>query len=395
MSQLAWAVAGSATVALAAVTAYALSLRARLGQAAAQATTADARTAEQALEERTRERELLLRTLLDASPLAIVCYADAGRILFANSPASRLFFEDQPAEGKNFLRLVSTGPVAFRHALLGASDEIASFDIEGQRETYNFVRRTFPFNGEPHTLLVVRHITREVTRHELDVLKRVVRLLSHEVNNSLAPVSSLVHSARQIIKTGERIDRLERVFTTIDERTKHLAQFIASYAALARLPKPAPRELEWEPVLARLRAMYPEARLTAAEGARGYFDPAQLEQALINLLKNGSEAGGPADAVELHVQALEDGATELLVLDRGLGFSGEALENAVLPFFTTKPGGSGVGLALVREVVDAHAGQLVLGARADGGAVVTVRLPGAKKQGQTGESLARLTLTRA
>jgi len=337
-------------------------------------------------------REVLLRTLLDAGPLAIVFYSDTGRIVFANRAASRMFFEEQPAEGKNFLRLVSSGPPAFRPALLGASDEVASFDIDGQRETYQFVRRTFAYDGEPHTLLVVQHVTREVARGELDVLKRVVRLLSHEVNNSLAPVSSVVHSARQILKSGERMDRLERVFNTIDERAQHLSEFIAGYAALARLPKPVPRDVAWDEVLSRLRVLYPHVRMTAPEAARGYLDQAQVEQALINLLKNASEAGGPPDEVALEVSPLADGGADVRVLDGGTGFSSDALENAVLPFYTTKSGGSGVGLPLVREVAEAHRGHLMLGARPSGGAIVTLRLPGRK----VSESpTARLTLTRA
>jgi two-component system, NtrC family, nitrogen regulation sensor histidine kinase NtrY len=160
------------------------------------------------------------------------------------------------------------------------------------------------------------------------------------------------------------------------------------------LPRPAPHDLEWEPVLARLRTLYPDARFVASQGARGYFDPAQLEQALINLLKNASEAGGPLDEVALEVRSLELSGAEIRVLDRGQGFSADALENAVLPFFTTKPGGSGVGLALVREVVDAHRGQLTLSRREGGGAVVTLYLPG-KREPTAKESLARLTLTRA
>jgi two-component system nitrogen regulation sensor histidine kinase NtrY len=340
------------------------------------------------------EREQLLRSLLDASPLAIVLYSDVGRIVFANEPARQLFFEGRSAEGQNFLRLVSSGPEAFSAALLSQSDELASFDIDGQRETYQFVRQTLTHAGEAHTLLLVRHVTREVARQELEVLKRVIRLLSHEVNNALAPVSSLAHSARQILKTGERLERLESVFGTIDERARHLSQFIAGYATLARLPAPNPTELALESLLSRLRHLYPDVRIQAAPDARGYFDPAQLEQALINLIKNAREAGGPPDEVAVEVSG-SAGATDIRVLDRGAGFSAEALKSAVLPFFTTKPGGSGVGLALVREVVEAHGGQLRLGAREGGGAAVTLRLPGQRTPSTQAEARARLTLTRS
>lgn len=243
-------------------------------------------------------------------------------------------------------------------------------------------------------MLVVRQLTREVARHEIEVLKRVVRLISHEVNNSLGPVSSLVHSARQIVKSGERIERLERVFQTVDERAKHLAQFIAGYAALAKLPRPQPLDVDWSGLLARLRTLYPEAQLVAREGARGHFDPVQIEQALINLLKNANEAGGPPSEVSLQVQTQADGSSLVNVADRGKGFPMQALEQGFLPFFTDKPGGSGVGLTLVREIVDAHLGQLTLATQSGGGALVSLRLPGRAAPLDV-STRKRLTLTRA
>lgn len=366
-----------------ATAAWALRLRAQLRERV---------TLQQSSERKATERELLLRTLLDASPLAIVFYADAGRIVYTNQSAQRIFFEGEAAEGQNFLRLVASGPAQFRPALLAALDEIVGFDIAGQRQTYHFSRRIIAYGNEPHTLLLVRELTREVARHELEVLKRVVRLISHEVNNSLAPVSSLVHSARQIVKAGERLERLDRVFHTIDERAKHLADFIAGYAALARLPRPQPQEVDWEHLLTRLRALYPQANMSAKAGSRAYFDPGQMEQALINLLKNANEAGGSLADVSLEVVCLDAGGAEVRISDRGRGFSAEGLQNALLPFYTTKAGGSGVGLALVREIVDAHGGYLTLGDREGGGALVTLRLPG-RSAPVDPSTRARLTLT--
>lgn len=343
-------------------------------------------------EQRNSERELLFQTLLDASPAAAVFYADAGRIVYANQFARHLFFEDQAAEGRNFLQLVANGPAAFRSALLGSDDVIASFELEGQRETYHFSRSTFDYLGELHTLLVVRQLTREVARHEIELLKRVVRLISHEVNNALAPMSSLVHSARLVLRSGARFERLERVFETIEERAQHLGTFVAGYAALSKLPKPQPRTGEWAPLLSRLAVLYPGARIACSSDARGTFDAVQIEQALINLLKNASEAGGPLDEVALTVDDGLDGGSVLTVSDRGAGFSEQALQQGILPFFTSKVGGSGVGLTLVREIVDAHRGQLTLGTQAGGGAVVSIRLPGPVPAEPA--TRARLTLTR-
>jgi signal transduction histidine kinase len=350
--------------------------------------------AEHARQGEERASEALLRTLLDASPLAFILCTEGGRIVVENAAARRLFFEGQSAEGQNFLRLVANGPAELQGALLGASDEIVGLTVDGQHETYHFARRSFEHLGQPHTLLVVRPMTREVTRHDLEVLKKVVRLLSHEVNNSLAPISSLIHSARLILGSGERLERLNKVFDTVEERSRHLAAFIAGYARLARLPRPAPRTLEWGALLARLAVLYPEAKLDAPAGAEGFFDPGQLEQVLINLLKNANESGGPFDAVRVEVSPHADGAAELCVLDRGKGFTPESLEHALLPFYTTKPGGSGVGLALVREVVHAHGGRLTLGSQPGGGAAIRVWLPGPRARPDLDDA-ARLTLTRA
>lgn len=336
----------------------------------------------------------LLHALLDASPVALVLCADSGRIVLDNAAARRLFFADQSAEGQNFLRLVANGPSEFQNVLLEASDQLVGLHIEGQYESFHFSRRKLSYLGEPHTLILVRSMTREVAAHDIDVLRRVVRLISHEVNNSLAPVSSLVHSARMIVASGERLERLDRVFDTVEERSRHLAEFIAGYAGLARLPRPAPRSLEWKSLLDRLSALYPEAQLTAPDGSQGYFDPGQLEQALINLLKNAYESGGAREAVRLDVTPLEGDATELKVLDRGRGFTADALEHALLPFYTTKPGGTGVGLALVREIVHAHGGRLTLGGHEGGGAAIRVWLPGPGR-GSDLENRTRLTLTRA
>jgi nitrogen fixation/metabolism regulation signal transduction histidine kinase len=340
-----------------------------------------------------RIRVRVLSVVADSVPDAVVLFSDVGTIQYSNPVARDLFFEGQIPEGQNFIRLVSAAAAPLREALLGETDRFFSLDVEGRLESYHLSRRTFVVDGEPHTLLVVKYMTREIHRREVEVLQRVVRVISHEVNNSLAPISSLMHSARIMATNFGHADRYQRVFDTIDERASHLRTFLEGYAALARLPRPRCAETSWSPLLAQVATLYPDMKLPEAPALPGWFDGAQIEQVLINLLKNAREAGSPPADVELAIVTHPDGASEIEVLDRGQGFSPEAMQNAVLPLYTTKVGGSGMGLALCREVAEAHGGSLDVGNRSDGGASIRVRLAG-RAQRKTDLTRSRLTLTR-
>lgn len=334
-------------------------------------------------------------TIADSNPDAVLFFTDSGQIRYANSTARELFFEGREPSGQNFLRLVASAPLPLREALLGESDRLFSIETEGQRETFHVSRRSFVLGDELHTLLIVKHLTREISRREVEVLKRVIRVISHEVNNSLAPVSSLVHSARKIAQGPDPSVKLTRVFDTIEERTRHLATFLEGYANLARLPPPRPRRVQWERFLAQLAELHPKVRLPPPPAEPGIFDPVQVEQVLINLFKNAAEAGDGGAEIELTARVEATGETELRVRDHGPGFSDEALKSALLPLYTTKARGSGMGLALCREIVEAHGGSINLSNAPGGGGVVTVRLPGRGREDSAPQlSCSRLTLTR-
>jgi two-component system nitrogen regulation sensor histidine kinase NtrY len=226
----------------------------------------------------------------------------------------------------------------------------------------------------------------------VEVLKRVVRVISHEVNNSLAPVISLIHSARLIAKNPEHAGKLERVFDTVEERARHLKTFLDGYATLARLPKPRAKQVEWSAFLPQLAALYPQVKWPEPPKTPAFFDPTQVEQVIINLIKNATETGS-AD-VEVRLVTHADGATEIDVLDRGPGFGAEALKNALMPLYTTKASGSGMGLSLSQEITEAHGGSIGVSNRPDGGAWIRVILPG--RSPSNGDiTRSRLTLTRA
>jgi two-component system nitrogen regulation sensor histidine kinase NtrY len=338
------------------------------------------------------QRERLLRTVVENAPMAIVLYGHTGRLSYSNAEARELFFEGRSLTGENFLRLLDRAPEPLRQGLLTETDALFTVEQDGESGTYHLAKRHFELENEPHTLLMVKHLTPELGRQEIEVWKKVIRLINHELNNSLAPISSMVHSARLIAKNPEQLPKLERVFDIIEERSAHLAAFLEGYARFARLPRPRLERVPWGQFLEGIRMLYPALELRDPPSVDGYFDAGQIQQALINLLKNAFEASSEASSVELSVSLGDNGGATVTVADRGTGMSDEVLKNALLPFFSTKEKGTGLGLALCREIVEAHRGKLRLARREGGGIVVSLSLPGrqAPVAGRTG----RLTLTR-
>lgn len=307
-------------------------------------------------------------------PVALLLFAADGVIRFANGRAERLLFAGVSPIGKNFLRIVDLAPPQVRHALLGQSDALLLLEGEGERETFQLLRREIVVDGELHTLLLVNPLTREVSRREIEVLKKVISVISHELNNSLATIGSLIGSAHYIVDHPEHLPKLAGVLRGIEARTQHLQRFLGEYAALSRLPAPRPAEVAWAPLLGRIAEMFPDITCESPPASTAWFDELQVEQAAINLIKNALEAGGPASEVQLVIRERPD-AVELGVADRGAGFSKEALQHGLLPFYSTKQGGNGVGLALCREVAEGHGGSLRIKAREGGGSAVYLVLP--------------------
>jgi signal transduction histidine kinase len=199
--------------------------------------------------------------------------------------------------------------------------------------------------------------------------------VNHELNNSLAPIRSLAHTARTALDHPEHRHRLEEIFEAIEERVDHLAGFLDGYAAFARLPAPRKQPVVWGDLLDRVRPLCPFTVEPPLPEAPALLDPSLMEQVLINLVKNARESGGPADEVTVSVGQAADGGSVLRVLDRGRGMGEDELRRALVPFYTSKPEGTGLGLPLSSEIVEAHGGRLQLENREGGGLVVTCRLP--------------------
>jgi nitrogen fixation/metabolism regulation signal transduction histidine kinase len=322
------------------------------------------------------QRERLIRTVADAVSAAIVLLDGPGRIVYANGTARDLFFEGQDLQGHNFLTLLAQAPAPFREALLGSEDSLFSVEAPDGPEVYHLAKRHFELNGEEHLLVTVKHVTREIRRQEVDVWKKLIRVISHELNNSIAPIASLVASARLLARGPDCASKLERVFDTIEDRSRHLSAFLEGYAKLARLPNPRRQRIRLGEMLEKLRALWPDATVSGPADAFGFFDPVQVEQALINLVKNAEEAGGPRAEIRIDVAPLEGEGIGLTVSDRGAGMTDEVMRSALLPFYSTKERGTGVGLPLCREIVEAHGGKLRIETREGGGTRVACSIPG-------------------
>ena len=322
------------------------------------------------------QRELLLDTVVQHSPTALVLTDATDRIVYANLAARHLFNDGKSPAGLRFNDLLDACPEAMRHALAASEDSLFGVEMGEDEEYFHLSRRDFRLQGRPHQLYLVQRITRELSRQEVAVWKRVIRVISHELNNSLAPISSLAHSGAELARRND-LERLPRVFEGIGERVRHLHQFTAGYASFAKLPQPNPVPIDWAAFLDSLK-LHCEFRLDGevpAESAR--FDAAQIEQVLINLLKNATEAGGDPDAVTLAIKHTAQ-SWRIEVADRGPGMSDTVLAQALLPFYSTKRSGTGLGLALAREIVEAHGGRISLANRDGGGLRVTVSLPAAR-----------------
>jgi len=318
------------------------------------------------------QRELLLDTVIQNSNLALVLTDSHERIVYANSQANQLFCNGEAVQGLYLQQVLAKAPEKFREMIAQGQDGLISITEKATPEVYYLSVGKFVLNTVEHTLYLVKQVTRELSRKEVEIWKRVIGIISHELNNSLAPISSMANSGKRLLDKGQT-EKLAIVFDTIIERSLHLNQFIQDYSRLAKLPKPRMQEVVWTDLVERIYQQFPFSVVGELPESVAYFDVAQIEQALINLLKNAHESGSAEQDVALSIEI--NTLITIAVLDRGKGIGKDVMENILLPFYTTKVKGSGVGLPLCREIVEAHGGKLVVLQRDGGGVKATLVLP--------------------
>lgn len=318
------------------------------------------------------QRELLLDTVIQNSTLALVLVDASGRVIYSNARAESLLGGGSPMTGEMFDSAVSAAPSPLQQMLLAGDEGLVQVVVDKGAEIYHLSLGRFVLHTQEHRLYLVRQMTREIHQKELDTWKKVVRIISHELNNSLAPITSMANSGRTLTERGQT-DQLESIFATIGERAEHLREFMAAYGELARAPAPRLQTVDWASLLDRLKREYQFEIAGGVPAEPGYFDPGLMGQVLINLLKNAHESGSPVADIQLCIKQ-QDG-WQIDVSDRGRGIGDAAMENVLLPYFTTKSEGSGLGLPLSREIIESHGGRLTLVNRKRGGVRARVLLP--------------------
>ena len=322
------------------------------------------------------QRELLLDTMVQHTPVAMLLVDAGGKIVFANVAARQLLNDGRRLEGMGLEELLTRTFDSMRAAIDRGGDGLFTVGGSGENaeeEIYHLARRGFTLNGRRHDLLLLRHLTSELRRQEVQTWKKVIRVISHELNNSLAPIASLAKSAGELLRRGNA-QRLPEVLETVEERARHLERFIDGYARFAKLPTPNKQPVQWAGFIAALRLQIPFGVSGDLPRQPAHFDASQMQQALINLLKNAHESGSQPGDVCMSVRSGGD-TVAIEVADRGSGMTDAVMSHALVPFYSTKRTGTGLGLALAREIAEAHGGRIALNNREGGGLSVVLFLP--------------------
>ncbi len=323
------------------------------------------------------QRELLLDTVIQNSNLALLLTDSQQRIIYANRQASDFFADGKSLQGAMMQQLLQNFPSALADMLANGKQGLFSVSENNYTEVYHLSTGKFVLQNQELTLYLFKKMTRDINQKEIETWKKVIRVISHELNNSLAPISSMANSGRIMLEKNQT-EKLSLVFDTITERSDHLKYFIQDYIRLARLPKPKIDRVNWHSFISRLEQHFSFVLKGELPEAEAFFDIAQLEQALINLLKNAHESGSATDDICLGIEQNEQ--VVIVVADRGNGANKTIMENMLLPFYTTKSNGSGVGLPLCREIVEAHGGKISVSPRQAKGLEVQIVLPILKLQ---------------
>ncbi|SHO56987.1 sensor histidine kinase [Vibrio quintilis] len=319
------------------------------------------------------QHQYLINTILRNVDVAVLAVNARQQVAFANKGAAALY-QMSPAQ----LQHQSAAALNLIPLLNGQNRQVTEWRFPAGQSRYQIMSDHYFEQGQQHTLLFITDVSDMLRGETHKAWKNLLRVLSHEINNTLTPVASLSQTLRQLLP-GEKDDALREVdggLAMIEERAGNLKQFINSYRQLTQLPDPECIEVEICALVRAVLPLFPQRSVTLLSKAplKIQADPAQLQQLLINTLKNADEAmTDKHQAIDIHWQQ-DHNSAELTVSDRGSGITNP--DNLFVPFYSTKSGGSGIGLMLCRQIAQNHGGEYTLCDRDDGpGCIATLSVP--------------------
>jgi two-component system, NtrC family, nitrogen regulation sensor histidine kinase NtrY len=321
------------------------------------------------------EAMALLERVMASMESPILAFDRQDRLTMLNAAGERAFgASSAKALGRSASQLHLTH-------LLEARDGELVLLRPNQTDRWVVKRSYFRLRGVRHTLLMLSDVSKALREEERLAWERLIRVLGHEINNSLTPIKSIAGSLRERVPVGEASADFERGLAVIENRAESLNRFLQAYRQLMGLPTPRPERISLAALVHRVVQLEERLRVSvvASKDIVVYVDAIQIEQALINLVRNAVEAALNPDAssetppcVQLQWTRERD---ELIIsiVDSGLGLTNEA--NLFVPFYTTKPEGTGIGLVLAQQIAEAHSGSVRLSNRSDAqGCIAELRL---------------------
>jgi two-component system nitrogen regulation sensor histidine kinase NtrY len=330
------------------------------------------------------EASALLRAVMEEISVAVFAFDQEQRLKLANRAGEQLLAK---AEERMLER--TAAELGLSQCLEGPQVRTLQGAFAGGMGRWAMRRSTFRQHGQTHQLVVLADLSQALREEERQAWQRLLRVLGHELNNSLAPIRSISGSlgqlmAREPLPADWRQD-LKEGLAIISARAEALSRFMGDYSRLARLPQPKLQPVQLGPLLNRVLGLEHRLKvaLTAGPEATVSGDPDQLEQLLINLVRNAVDASSETKGGVCCTWRKAGAQVEVRIEDEGPGLSNTA--NLFVPFFTTKPSGSGIGLALSRQIAEAHGGSLTLENRSShAGCVARLLLPLAAVPAQNG-----------
>ncbi len=304
------------------------------------------------------EADVLLNKIVSEIDLAVFAFDADGNLSLVNQAGRRLL-----GLGVNDWQGRNMEEFGFDTLLAQRSGKIMTQVFPGASGRWEVRHRKFRESGVAHELLVISELSHALREEERRAWQRLIRVIGHELNNSLAPVQSIAGTLRDLINKDPRPrdwqEDTTRGLEVIRDRAESLGRFMSTFARLARLPAPKPRAVNFAELVKRAVSLNGSNQVTVYGGPATQIqvDPDQIEQVLINLLKNAVEAAGELGEVQVTWSRQGDWLRAEIV-DNGPGLA--QTDNLWVPFFTTKPGGTGIGLVLSREIVENHGGSIAL-----------------------------------